>query len=525
MTNEEKILLVLEMLGVDSVAKAKKELTELNKALDETKQAADQASGKGGGKGFNAGGLLDVAYALDDLQYGIKGVVNNIPRLAQVLGAGAGLAGAATIAAVAINQLTQRHPEWFEWSEKVKTKLGELTDAIKAEEAAVKRHKEEVDKLSQSNSKRIKDVIDLMQATEQLKIKEEDLGKLRGNIRAGEAQALDPGKAAKEEVGTLKEAWQTSIVDEGLAKDIQDRAKKARLTELQAQTPFDDKFIKNLLGDQFGKQVKRLMDNGEFSMSEDDAVRTVLQDNVGRAKIAYTMQMNQQAGRDVSNLVGGMQTAQTPQEFQANLKNLQRLNPDAALRFNEEIELNKLRAENRKAEERKQAGKEFQDMVDTELIGQRNAALQKSIQQNTIDANIRNAVLGQFDPLTMALFRRQQAGTGRDAQRNLAALESRDVEFYSQALVTQGMDAGRARQAAIESLRGGESSFQQMAAGMGLNVRNVNQGFEASVSIMERLMQENEEQKMKTMMLMQRLNIMDQGNGAPARPQMNRVPR
>lgn len=52
-----------------------------------------------------AQGMLQLGYAIDDLQYGFRSIVNNIPQLVLGMGGTAGLAGAVAIAAVAVNQL------------------------------------------------------------------------------------------------------------------------------------------------------------------------------------------------------------------------------------------------------------------------------------------------------------------------------------------------------------------------------------------------------------------------------------
>ena len=62
------------------------------------KQVQDEAQHAGRG-------ILQLGYAIDDLQYGFRGIANNIPQIALGLGAGAGVAGAAAIAATAVNQL------------------------------------------------------------------------------------------------------------------------------------------------------------------------------------------------------------------------------------------------------------------------------------------------------------------------------------------------------------------------------------------------------------------------------------
>jgi hypothetical protein len=73
--------------------------------LEGLQAAAGGAVGKGGGHGH---GMLQLSQTLDDLQYGIKGIVNNIPGLVQGFGMGAGIAGAAQLAFIAVNQLTDK---------------------------------------------------------------------------------------------------------------------------------------------------------------------------------------------------------------------------------------------------------------------------------------------------------------------------------------------------------------------------------------------------------------------------------
>lgn len=73
----------------------------VGKLADETKRLGDTA----GRKGNAAQAILEVSRGLEDLQYGIRGVLNNIPSLVFALGGGAGLAGVISIAAVAGSQL------------------------------------------------------------------------------------------------------------------------------------------------------------------------------------------------------------------------------------------------------------------------------------------------------------------------------------------------------------------------------------------------------------------------------------
>ncbi len=66
--------------------------------------------GKGGGGGM---AMMQLAQAVDDVQYGMRGVLNNIPGLLTSLGAGAGLAGVVTMAAIGVFQLGGALKDWW----------------------------------------------------------------------------------------------------------------------------------------------------------------------------------------------------------------------------------------------------------------------------------------------------------------------------------------------------------------------------------------------------------------------------
>jgi hypothetical protein len=79
--------------------------------LDAVRRSAERANAGFGGMGKAGGraglGLLAIGNAVDDMQYGFRSVVNNIPQVVYMMGGSGGLAGGAAIAAVAINQLVQ----------------------------------------------------------------------------------------------------------------------------------------------------------------------------------------------------------------------------------------------------------------------------------------------------------------------------------------------------------------------------------------------------------------------------------
>jgi hypothetical protein len=88
--------------------------TETNKATAALKEqgkaatTAATATAKAAGSTRNMGqAALETSRGLEDLQYGIGGVVNNIPSMVMALGGGAGLTAAISLGAVAVNQLAK----------------------------------------------------------------------------------------------------------------------------------------------------------------------------------------------------------------------------------------------------------------------------------------------------------------------------------------------------------------------------------------------------------------------------------
>ena len=70
-----------------------------------------------------AGAFLEFSRAVEDAQYGVRGVLNNIPQMVLLMGGGGGLAGIISIAAVSMSQL-------FTQLTKVEEKLPETTERL-----------------------------------------------------------------------------------------------------------------------------------------------------------------------------------------------------------------------------------------------------------------------------------------------------------------------------------------------------------------------------------------------------------
>jgi hypothetical protein len=101
----------LRAMAVDSpeFQRTAEDLGKVRKEINETNRAADQYAIKAGGAAGasrNWGlATLEVSRAVEDAQYGMRGMLNNIPGLVMMLGGGGGLAGILSLAAVGGNLL------------------------------------------------------------------------------------------------------------------------------------------------------------------------------------------------------------------------------------------------------------------------------------------------------------------------------------------------------------------------------------------------------------------------------------
>ena len=78
------------------------DLVDLKQKLEEADKAA---AGLGGGARNNGRALLEFSRAAEDAQYGVAGVVNNIPGLVSALGGASGLVGVISLVVIAAAQL------------------------------------------------------------------------------------------------------------------------------------------------------------------------------------------------------------------------------------------------------------------------------------------------------------------------------------------------------------------------------------------------------------------------------------
>lgn len=127
-TKKEIEIKLKSTLDDKGVEEAKQKIDSLNKSTEQLGKGSQQATRSIKHMGQ---GMLQVAYFMDDVQYGIKGILNNIPGLVIGFGGGAGLAGALSLATLAGAKL-------YEWMSSTKEKSEDLTEKIKEQAQALK---------------------------------------------------------------------------------------------------------------------------------------------------------------------------------------------------------------------------------------------------------------------------------------------------------------------------------------------------------------------------------------------------
>lgn len=141
-TKKEIEIKLKSTLDGKGVEEAKQKIDSLNKSTEQLDKDSQRATKSIKNMGQ---GMLQVAYFMDDVQYGIKGILNNIPGLVIGFGGGAGLAGALSLATLAGAKL-------YEWLSSTEEKSVDLTKKLEEEREAFKKLKEEVGEISRQNN-------------------------------------------------------------------------------------------------------------------------------------------------------------------------------------------------------------------------------------------------------------------------------------------------------------------------------------------------------------------------------------
>jgi hypothetical protein len=281
--SSQQIGAAVKQIGDDtflSLAKANRSIANANKAFQDLSKTV------GGGKGGHLGlGLMALGNLADDLQYGFRSIVNNIPQVVYLMGGSAGLAGGAAVAAVAINQLVNR---WDGLVDSMQSRwLNVAASDLEKLRLATAKAGEEFDTLMKTPSE--------LGAREISKLKEA-ITDLQAGGGAGlfkgiaQAVALEPGMRAEETPAQKAQREATENImkvaqaagDEKLAQQMARDIKKMNDTLMD----FNNNVAKTLIGKSLAAgeegtgaraQLKRLIE--KYSDSFSPAFRAAMQRN------------------------------------------------------------------------------------------------------------------------------------------------------------------------------------------------------------------------------------------------------
>ena len=510
---DEKIRLILNVSGVQDVKGLKDEMQALADALgvvdakfeqvedssDKARKKLDDAKesvGKKGGGTGAAAALLDLGYILDDVQYGFRGVVNNIPNFVQKMGLGAGVAGVAGIAAVAINQLIQSFPELTDWMSKARPKIEELVSAIGKQTAEVDRLKKEYEKLKDVDKDTFANRAKLITVTEDLKVAEEALRKEKEAMKAFEDAEKNVGEGETEKVKRQQQSFKELIVETGRLKALRDQMMADASRQEDPISDDEAALAGAKAGDSF-QNVKggyKPEDHNDLAASiynraTDDKKQEMRQ----RGRAAIQQQREQEQKERVGGILDKMQNAKTEEELNEAFEEMAQISPAAANELrqyhlarleSEELDrqveasiggMQEARAarEKRLAENTKQINNMKRFFAATEQAGKKDDAKAKAAQQEKDKAEkaeeqrvkIRDQVMERngMTPEGLAM-QRQNAGVGATAaaNRNRAGMANNQQQQMEAEFRRQGMTAEEAKKTTQEVMKAGDNIVRTM---------------------------------------------------------------
>lgn len=197
-------------------------LNQENDRLERQRRAMEQGRGAAEKFGF---GLLNVAHAVQDMQYGFGAVLNNIPLVAQALGAGPGLAGTVMIAGVGISVFGDHLKQ-------LGREMGLLRDPAKDAASTVEQLKDKIAAMVEKPWKLDIDFRAIERGKQELSILEERFRALDAAIKKQTSVQQKSGAAVLEAVTEMGGEQGERGGTENLTKIVREVADKTGLTDI-----------------------------------------------------------------------------------------------------------------------------------------------------------------------------------------------------------------------------------------------------------------------------------------------------
>jgi hypothetical protein len=406
----------MELKVVVDAVMASDQLKQLNARISELETNAKKAGAAmpalEKSTGMAAQKMLVLGQFVDDAQYGLRGVVNNMPQVVQAFGGGLGLAGGIGIAAVAVSQLSSAWQAYSAIQQEIADNMGAWRGALDGFDKALR---EGPKKTTEDLTQALKDAqMELKNFGKTAREVEEDT--YRANIASLEKRIETLGKnlpgiqqAAKSGAYALKNQAMTSVwqafglqdvvtpemkeaqaAREQMAKDSAARLKDyngllaQQKQELEALT----KANAELTAKEAARDAAKKEDGGKFGVIDNKYSAKALQDRIKRGIAAMQAEEDARAKETEANMRDLIATEDKFADQELN-------------RFEkaekEKTKIAKKEAKERAAEEKK-AAKEKADAIKAVEkstaefqigIGQTVASQLMSTSQGYIDAKIK----------------------------------------------------------------------------------------------------------------------------------------
>lgn len=525
-------------------------LKDGRKVFNDTAEGMRHLGVVAGKDGKFGSGMLQAAFFVDDLQYGLHSIVNNVPIMAQYLGLGATTAGALGIAFVGLNvavtqfnklttdtsipnlkDLETGHAKASASARKHEETLKELEKTVPQTAAEYEKYADTIKRLTIAKE-------ELTAATQASQIAEKDAKKeseAAGKEKKALAEAYDQVVNKSGESGQLQESLRNQIVNRAVEDRaaMADRAIATGNPMVRTRTPDGrvrfqraDQELRDVFNDLRGQGANMTLPRQQvMQMARDEVVR--------RARGKATPLAKTQ----VDKLVADIQGAGTKEDQDAAMAKLRQLDPSTAAAIGTEITAGRMTdgADARISEVQKAVDVEKEALSAGERAGaamlpnagmltdeqnrQREASLNAGMEASARNAAIRNEVLSRYDPTTLAAMRYRQYPQNARIRN---AMQARDTQGYAQEFMARGMSESDAMEAAQQSISGGNRSLQDYAAQIDKTLANGVRAFEVAGSFLQQQQARLAEMEARQSMMVDQLNQMS--NSQPrVRPQQFRA--
>ena len=519
-----------------------------HKEAAEQNQRATQAFGQR---------VLEASYAIDDLQYGFRGIVNNVPGIARAFGLTSSVIGAVGIAAVAVNQALQILGPLFESTEKpikpLNERLDEFAKGMGQSAVETEKLKNAIDSMAKTSVpglftelyKSVNSIRELIQAQKELNaIKEEDAK------RQGQREAED--KKINEGLDTDKASGQ--LVDEFLGNaDTKDNAE--RLAGIRDKIAKDE--IQRAINETVDEELAAMEARGDFgeytflpaaqtAMKQarsqlmkqtgpnDPAVRRRAE-KIAAGKMDAARNGDEQAIREIEALVPEIgqfrEDDAAEKQFQGRLSERAKFVANRnEIRSKRSIEQannpqipDAIRAQRQLEAEQIAAGEKIGAAVGPNgamFDAEKNRRiLEERAKAEAAEKTRRDIMIGLADvlpdPVSLAAMRRGNAGTDRFAVGRMRAMEATDQQALFGTFRNAGMNEDDAKRSVAEYMQQGNEAFSEFAQANGMNAKNLSSGFKASQALLQKIMQDQEETQEIVRWMESMMNMQNQPQAKP----------